>query len=1315
MSREARVHTLVLCLALLVVIPALAVAQELPVSGTPLPAEMMPSGDGRGADGRVFPPLMPPPIMATDLSPIQEMPPTHRQSGDWSRMVFWTYHTIDDNYQLYDHSPRTGYSHKLTDTPQNEVQPALSRDGARIAFASDADGDFDLYVASYDYLTSTVGTPVKITHNTYHEYWPVWSPDGRRLAFYAFPGSQADVFVVNADGTGLGNLTNHEAFDGYPTWSPDGTKIAFSSYRTGGYRIHVMNVDGANVVQLSAQAGSLYPTWSPDGTKIAYSGDHDLNGWLDLMIMDANGGNQALARLAGYPEDLRPRSWSPLGDAFAYTKIHYIQFQGNWYIENTDLYSFELAWGYSDHLSGGGYSFDPSWASIDHLSPVTAVEALPAESPGPFTVRWGGADQGPAGLLLMDVQMQIDGGPWLDWQMDAPIMWQVEVPGIGGTRYAFRSRGRDFAGNVEPWPAQPDAVTVVESRPPVTTMSPLPPYTRAGETIELRWSGYDVGPSGLAGFEANYRRNNGPWTGWLALTGATEATFDPAANGVQPGDRLFFRVRGVDRAQNAGPWPVNIDDTSTAIYSVRVTGQVIDNTGNPVGGAAATSGPAALGPVASDRDGLYSAYVGAPIPALTLTWTKPGYGALPPLARAVELDRTANPVMPPVDNAITNGDFEAAAWDAWQPGGSLPATLVADAHSGARAAGLADPTPLFGEPVELTNTAEAGEYNLSLTLDGDGNAFAAWLAGEYGGAKVLYSATRRADGSWTTPRLMRGGVWRYDVARDPDGKLHLAAAAGTAGLHLWPQAGDGWSAAAEKVPNVAEAYSVKLAAGPGGAVDVVWSDYWKLFHNRRPAGGGWSAAYLVAGVHAQTYQHVQRLALTPDGALHVVWLDSINNLSHRRLSPGGAWGAPVLLVSGSLDHSETGIGVGVDGAGRLHVGWGQQMDYSSEIRYRRLNGTAWGPVETIRQLDNSDADLQGFGVAPGGAVQALVWRDSGLEYARRETDGRTVAEWVAGFFQNAASMTIDAAGAPHVGFVMPGATGAYNVFYTTRSESGEWLDPVNVSRRDRYSYGPALAADPQGNVHALYAIESEAAGTNGYLPDVAYAGPTPAATSGESVLSRTVTVPPGMAHPTLSFVYQSAGALRLMVGGTPETTLPATPAGFRHEWLDLSAYSGQPVTLTFRLARTAGQPATWAIIDDVSLGAAHTDVHVSGESSGLLAGDTVVHTLAVGNRSALAAAGVTLTYALPPQLVFVAADPAPSSTSPLRWNLGTLAPGAEVTIHITTAPAPGALPGQVVSTATLATTDNELELVNNTLAVTTLLERTVLLPVLLRP
>jgi len=77
------------------------------------------------------------------------------------------------------------------------------------------------------------------------------------------------------------------------------------------------------------------------------------------------------------------------------------------------------------------------------------------------------------------------------------------------------------------------------------------------------------------------------------------------------------------------------------------------------------------------------------------------------------------------------------------------------------------------------------------------------------------------------------------------------------------------------------------------------------------------------------------------------------------------------------------------------------------------------------------------------------------------------------------------------------------------------------------------------------------------------------------------------------------------------------------------------------------------------------------------------------------------TYALPPQLSFVSADPAPSSTAPLRWNLGALPPGGQVTIELTAAVAHD-VAGQraVTSTATL-TTGNELETLNNSATVST--------------
>ena len=69
---------------------------------------------------------------------------------------------------------------------------------------------------------------------------------------------------MNADGSGLTNLTNNAALDAYSAWSPDGAKIAFSSNRDGNDEIYVMNADGSGLTNLTNDSAVDYaPTWSP--------------------------------------------------------------------------------------------------------------------------------------------------------------------------------------------------------------------------------------------------------------------------------------------------------------------------------------------------------------------------------------------------------------------------------------------------------------------------------------------------------------------------------------------------------------------------------------------------------------------------------------------------------------------------------------------------------------------------------------------------------------------------------------------------------------------------------------------------------------------------------------------------------------------------------------------------------------------------------------------------------------------------------------------------------------------------------------------
>lgn len=111
------------------------------------------------------------------------------------------------------------------------------------------------------------------------------SPDRTRIAFSSNRNGNFDIYLVDSDGKNLRRLTTDPRNEGDPAWTPDGQRVVYTATRGTGSQIAIMSLDGSEVVLTSTAGGNHSPAVSTDGT-IAFVSGRDGNQEIYAMGLD---------------------------------------------------------------------------------------------------------------------------------------------------------------------------------------------------------------------------------------------------------------------------------------------------------------------------------------------------------------------------------------------------------------------------------------------------------------------------------------------------------------------------------------------------------------------------------------------------------------------------------------------------------------------------------------------------------------------------------------------------------------------------------------------------------------------------------------------------------------------------------------------------------------------------------------------------------------------------------------------------------------------------------------------------------------------
>jgi dipeptidyl aminopeptidase/acylaminoacyl peptidase len=150
----------------------------------------------------------------------------------------------------------------------DEWSTAVSPDGRSVAYVFWLREDLrESRIRVVDVETGSSKTVSQATAMA--DRFPAWSPDGARIAFASERSGWFEIHVVAPDGSDARQLTQDEADFSGMTWSPDGTRILATRSRRGRVDLVVVDAETGAVTVLAPGGTWSAPAWTADGAIVA--------------------------------------------------------------------------------------------------------------------------------------------------------------------------------------------------------------------------------------------------------------------------------------------------------------------------------------------------------------------------------------------------------------------------------------------------------------------------------------------------------------------------------------------------------------------------------------------------------------------------------------------------------------------------------------------------------------------------------------------------------------------------------------------------------------------------------------------------------------------------------------------------------------------------------------------------------------------------------------------------------------------------------------------------------------------------------------